>query len=68
VEICSRCGAAFEVIADTSDRCIEDPQVIDKILFHLKKKDGLPLSPDALPEARAASPTVGAMRRTSLLG
>jgi hypothetical protein len=53
VEICSHCGGAVKVIADTSDRCIEDQQVIDKILSHLKKKDGLPLSPDALPEARA---------------
>jgi hypothetical protein len=52
VEICSRCGGAVKVIADTSDRCIEDQHVIDKILSHLKKKDGLPLSPDALPEAR----------------
>ena len=48
VEICSHCGGAVKVIA-----CIEDQQIIDKILSHLKKKDGLPLSPDALPEARA---------------
>jgi hypothetical protein len=60
-EICSRCVGAVKVIADTSDRCIEDQQVIDKILFHLKKKDGLPLLPDALPEARAPP-------QTSLLG
>jgi hypothetical protein len=52
VKICSRCGGAVKVIADTSDRCIEDQQVIDKILFHLNKKDELPLPPDALPEAR----------------
>ena len=52
VEICSRCGGTVKVIANTSDRCIEDQQVIDKILFHLKKKDGLP-SPDVLPETRA---------------
>jgi hypothetical protein len=55
VEICSRCGGAVKVIADTSDRCIEDQQVIDKILSHLKKKEGLPLSPDALPEASATT-------------
>ena len=48
VEICSHCGGAVKVIA-----CIEDQQIIDKILSHLKKKDGLPLSPDPLPEARA---------------
>jgi hypothetical protein len=51
VEICSRCGGAVKVIADTSDRCIEDQPVIEKILFHLKKKDGLPY-PDVLREAR----------------
>jgi hypothetical protein len=60
VEICSRCGGAVKVIADTSDRCIEDQQIIDKILFHLNKKDGLP-SPDVLPETRAPP-------QTSLLG
>ena len=37
VEICEQCGGAVKVIA-----CIEDKQVIDKILSHLIKKDGLP--------------------------
>jgi hypothetical protein len=35
VETCSRCGGAVKVIT-----CIEDQQVIDKILSHLKEKDG----------------------------
>jgi hypothetical protein len=52
VETCAHCGGAVKVIA-----CIEDQQVIDKILSHLKKKDGLPLPPDALPEARAPPQT-----------
>jgi predicted amidophosphoribosyltransferase len=53
VEICSRCGGAVKVIADTSDRCIEDQSVIDKILSHLKKKDGLnPLMYYVKPERR----------------
>jgi hypothetical protein len=39
-----------KVIADTSDRCIEDQQVIDKILSHLKIKDRLPSLPNALLE------------------
>jgi hypothetical protein len=52
VEICSHCGGAVKVIA-----CIEDQQIIDKILSHLKKKDGLPLSPDPLPEASAPPQT-----------
>jgi len=42
-----------KVIADTSDRCIEDQQIIDKILSHLKKKNRLPSLPNALPETRA---------------
>ncbi len=37
--------------------CIEDQQVIDKILSHLMKKDRQPLPPDALPEARAPPQT-----------
>jgi hypothetical protein len=51
VEICSRCGGAVKVIANTSDHCIEDQQAINKTLFHLNKKDGVP-SPDVLPETR----------------
>ncbi len=52
VETCVHCGGSVKVIA-----CIEDQQVIDKILFHLKKKDRLPSSPDALPETRAPPQT-----------
>jgi hypothetical protein len=48
VKTCVHCGGSVKVIA-----CIEDQQVIDKILSHLKKKDRLPSSPDALPETRA---------------
>ena len=51
---CPQCGGEARVIADTSDRCIENQQVIDKILSHLKKKDGLPSPPHALPETRAS--------------
>ena len=46
---CPQCGGEARVIA-----CIEDQQVIDKILSHLKKKDGLPSPPHALPETRAS--------------
>jgi hypothetical protein len=42
--------------ADTSDCCIEDQVVIDKILFHLEKKGNLPSTPDTLPETRAPPP------------
>lgn len=34
VETCSHCGGPVKIIADTSDRCIEDKRVIDKILAH----------------------------------
>jgi hypothetical protein len=34
------------------DRCIENQPVIDKILSHFKKKDGLPLLPDAMSVTR----------------
>ena len=69
VESCAYCGGPAKVIpkalaslmgqalADTSDRCIEDQQIIDKILSHLKKKDRLPSLPYALPEARAPPQT-----------
>jgi hypothetical protein len=53
VDTCAHCGGPAKVIADTSDRCIEDQQVIDIILAHLKKKDRLPSLPNALPETRA---------------
>jgi hypothetical protein len=53
VETCDHCGGSVKVIADTSDRCIEDQSIIDKILSHLEKKGEWPLMPDSLPEARA---------------
>ncbi len=52
VESCAYCGGPAKVIA-----CIEDQQVIDKILSHLKKKDRLPSPPDVLPETRAPPQT-----------
>jgi len=57
IETCTHCGGHAKVVADTSDRCIEDQQIIDKILSHLKKKDRLPSLPNALPETRAPPQT-----------
>jgi hypothetical protein len=66
VWICQKCGGEAKVIpnafatlsgqalADTSDRCIEDQAVIDKILAYLIKKDALPPPPELLPAARAS--------------
>lgn len=48
VETCNHCGGSVKVIA-----CIEDQQVINKILSHLEKKGELPTTPDTLPETRA---------------
>ena len=57
VEACTHCGGAVKVIADTSDRCIEDQEVIDKILSHLRNKDSLPSPSIVLPETRAPPQT-----------
>jgi hypothetical protein len=37
IETCSECGGAVKVIA-----CIEDPEVIEKILTHLDAKGAAP--------------------------
>ena len=38
VEVCSHCGGRVKVLAETSDRCIEEQPVIDQILNHLNRK------------------------------
>ena len=35
IEKCEKCGAKVRVIVDASNRCIEDEEVIEKILKHL---------------------------------
>ena len=52
VETCTHCGGAVKVIA-----CVEDQEIIDKILSHLRKKGCLPLPSDVLPETRAPPQT-----------
>jgi hypothetical protein len=52
VETCVHCGGAVKVIA-----CIEDQEVIDKILSHLRKKDSLPSPSIVLLETRAPPQT-----------
>ena len=37
IEVCGRCGGAVRVIA-----CIEDQEIIDRILAHLHKKESKP--------------------------
>ncbi len=60
VETCAHCGGSVKVIPNAfatltgqALACIEDQKVIHKILSHLKKKDGLPPPPDALPQTIA---------------
>ena len=47
IETCTECGSPVKVIAS-----VEDPEAIQKILAHLKKKDE-PQEPVQLPDARA---------------
>ena len=49
IEVCSRCGGSVRVIA-----CIEDQDVIDRILAHLREKDqGRPTLSHLVPSSRA---------------
>ena len=49
IEVCSRCGGSVRVIA-----CIEDQDVIDRILAHLcDKEQGTPTLPHLAPPTRA---------------
>lgn len=38
IAVCKECGGAVKVVADTSDRSIEEPAVIKQILAHLERK------------------------------
>ena len=57
ITICEECGGAVKVIADTSDRSIEDPVVIKQILAHLQRK-AVSKEFNPLPESRAP-PQIG---------
>lgn len=49
IEVCSRCGGSLKVIA-----CIEDQDVIDRILAHLREKEqDIPTLPLLTPPPRA---------------
>jgi hypothetical protein len=47
IEICRACGGTVRIIA-----CIEDPQVVEKILTHLDQKTPV-AAPNRLPRSRA---------------
>ena len=53
IEVCGRCGGSVKVIA-----CIEDQDVIDTILAHLRDKEqGTPTLPHLAPPTRAPPET-----------
>jgi len=53
IEVCGRCGGSVRVIA-----CIEDQDIIDRILAHLRDKEqGTPTLPHLAPPTRAPPET-----------
>jgi hypothetical protein len=61
IETCERCAGQVKIIVETSNRCIEDPAVIERILAHLKSKApsvGTALLPEnrGPPQARLGVP------------
>ncbi len=52
IETCQDCGGAMKVIVGTPNRCIEDPDVIQKILTYLQLNTKA-TAPSPLPEPRA---------------
>lgn len=38
IETCGHCGGAARVIFGTPNRCIEDQDTIDRILYHLRQR------------------------------
>jgi len=52
IEVCGRCGGSVRVIVEASNRSIEDQDVIDRILTHLRQKEQeTPTRPLLLPRA-----------------
>ena len=39
IAVCGRCGGSARVIVEASNRCIEDQDIIDQILTHLREKE-----------------------------
>jgi hypothetical protein len=60
-ETCERCAGHVKIIVEASNRCIEDPAVVERILAHLKSKApsvGTALLPEnrGPPQARLGAP------------
>ncbi len=60
IEICARCGGSVRVIA-----CIEDQDIIDRILAHLyEKAQAIPTPPLLIPPPRAPPETLPLFARS----
>ena len=59
IEVCGRCGGSVRVIVEASNRSIEDQDVIDRILNHLRQKEQeTPTRPLLVPPTRAPPGTL----------
>ena len=59
IEVCGRCGGSARVIVGAPNRCIEDQDVIDRILAHLREKEqDVPTLPLLVPPPRAPPETL----------
>ena len=62
IEVCGRCGGSLKVIA-----CIEDQDIIDRILAHLREKEQeAPARPLLVPPTRAPPATLSLFAGTEL--
>ena len=62
IEVCGRCGGSLKVIA-----CIEDQDIIDRILAHLREKEQeAPARPLLVPQTRAPPATLSLFAGTEL--
>jgi hypothetical protein len=59
IEVCARCGGYVRAIVEASNRCIEDQDIIDRILAHLESKEqNTPALPHLAPPTRASPETL----------
>ena len=59
IEVCGRCGGSLKVIVGAPNRCIEDQDIIDRILAHLREKEQeAPARPLLVPPTRAPPATL----------
>ena len=67
IEVCGRCGGSLKVIVGAPNRCIEDQDIIDRILAHLREKEQeAPARPLLVPPTRAPPATLSLFAGTEL--